>query len=146
MAPLFGDVDQIVPRIRDTKEGDDQSILSSGTEKGPPYRPVEEGGSSVVLTVPPIAVIKESKTRGSSRPDESDEVVSLKKCHHSFHFRCLTSWFLTERYDCPVCRSIFWNAGRLQGGRPAGSGSDAVHQSSRDEERGPPSFWEAMVI
>ncbi|KAF9877247.1 uv-endonuclease uve-1 [Colletotrichum karsti] len=34
-----------------------------------------------------------------SAPDESpeDDILTLKKCQHAFHARCLSSWFLIER-------------------------------------------------
>ena len=37
------------------------------------------------------------------------EVLKLKSCGHTFHSQCLEAWFLTERYDCPVCRTKYWN-------------------------------------
>ncbi|KUI59764.1 RING-H2 finger protein ATL54 [Cytospora mali] len=41
----------------------------------------------------------------------ADDVVSLRICQHTFHARCLTTWFMTERYDCPVCRAVYWGVG-----------------------------------
>lgn len=43
---------------------------------------------------------------------QEDKAVSLKKCRHTFHSRCLASWFLVERYDCPVCREVYWGVRR----------------------------------
>ncbi|KAK9783596.1 hypothetical protein SCAR479_00155 [Seiridium cardinale] len=37
-----------------------------------------------------------------------DDVVKMKRCQHMFHGRCLASWFLRKRYDCPVCRRIYY--------------------------------------
>ncbi|KAH6673309.1 hypothetical protein B0J14DRAFT_46564 [Halenospora varia] len=39
---------------------------------------------------------------------QAGEVLTLKKCHHSFHASCLTSWYLLERHDCPVCRADYF--------------------------------------
>ena len=36
------------------------------------------------------------------------EILKLKSCGHWFHARCLSSWFLIDRYDCPVCRKSYW--------------------------------------
>lgn len=37
------------------------------------------------------------------------EILRLRSCGHWFHARCLSSWFLIDRYDCPVCRKSYWN-------------------------------------
>ncbi|KAK2043169.1 hypothetical protein LZ31DRAFT_335514 [Colletotrichum somersetense] len=37
-----------------------------------------------------------------------DDILTLKGCRHAFHARCLSSWFLIQRYDCPVCRNPYW--------------------------------------
>lgn len=36
------------------------------------------------------------------------EILKLRSCGHWFHARCLSSWFLIDRYDCPVCRKSYW--------------------------------------
>ncbi|MBE3050510.1 hypothetical protein IMZ48_50065 [Candidatus Bathyarchaeota archaeon] len=43
------------------------------------------------------------------------EILKLRSCGHWFHARCLSSWFLIDRYDCPVCRKRYWNgrAGKI---------------------------------
>ncbi|KAK1637967.1 hypothetical protein BDP81DRAFT_215824 [Colletotrichum phormii] len=43
----------------------------------------------------------------ASEPSE-DDILTLKNCQHTFHAKCLSSWFLIERFDCPVCRSQYW--------------------------------------
>ncbi|KAK1702262.1 hypothetical protein BDP67DRAFT_277400 [Colletotrichum lupini] len=43
----------------------------------------------------------------ASEPSE-DDILTLKNCQHAFHAKCLSSWFLIERFDCPVCRSQYW--------------------------------------
>lgn len=80
--------------------------------------------------------------------EEDDTVISLKKCHHSFHSRCLTSWFLTNRYDCPICRTVFWGNGRQYDAREreqnaAGSRGPGAMMRDEDPER---VFWEAMIF
>lgn len=37
-----------------------------------------------------------------------DELLTLRACQHTFHAPCLVSWFLIERYDCPVCRRTYF--------------------------------------
>lgn len=42
--------------------------------------------------------------------DRDSEILKLRSCGHWFHARCLSSWFLIDRYDCPVCRKSYWDA------------------------------------
>ncbi|KAH7145895.1 hypothetical protein B0J13DRAFT_330589 [Dactylonectria estremocensis] len=37
-----------------------------------------------------------------------DDILTLNSCGHSFHSKCLSSWFLIERFDCPVCREPYY--------------------------------------
>jgi hypothetical protein len=37
-----------------------------------------------------------------------DDILSLNTCRHAFHAKCLASWFLIDRYDCPVCRTVYF--------------------------------------
>jgi hypothetical protein len=37
-----------------------------------------------------------------------DDILTINACGHSFHSKCLSSWFLIERHDCPVCRVQFY--------------------------------------
>ncbi|TIC99221.1 hypothetical protein CH35J_006485 [Colletotrichum higginsianum] len=39
-----------------------------------------------------------------------DDILTLKSCKHAFHAKCLSSWFLIGRYDCPVCRNHYWQS------------------------------------
>ncbi|KAK2002612.1 hypothetical protein LX36DRAFT_667055 [Colletotrichum falcatum] len=39
-----------------------------------------------------------------------DDILRLKGCQHAFHAKCLASWFLIDRYDCPVCRNPYWQS------------------------------------
>lgn len=41
--------------------------------------------------------------------DLADDVLTLNSCGHAFHSRCLASWFLMERFDCPLCRSVYYH-------------------------------------
>ena len=43
-------------------------------------------------------------------PLSDEDVLTLNKCGHAFHSRCLASWFLMERYDCPICRVVYYDA------------------------------------
>ncbi|KAI8715099.1 RING-type domain-containing protein [Fusarium sp. LHS14.1] len=42
---------------------------------------------------------------------EDDDILTLNTCGHSFHSKCLSSWFLIERHDCPVCRTAYYKGG-----------------------------------
>lgn len=37
-----------------------------------------------------------------------DDILSLNTCRHAFHAKCLASWFLIDRYDCPICRTVYY--------------------------------------
>lgn len=59
----------------------------------------------------------EAGTAGKGDEDQTEEPVSgmrdedvltLNTCGHAFHSRCLASWFLVERFDCPVCRMVYY--------------------------------------
>ncbi|KAK7452314.1 hypothetical protein Landi51_04202 [Colletotrichum acutatum] len=50
---------------------------------------------------------KRKLSASASEPSE-DDILMLKSCQHAFHAKCLSSWFLIERFDCPVCRSQYW--------------------------------------
>jgi hypothetical protein len=46
------------------------------------------------------------------------DILALNTCKHSFHAACLISWFLPEKYDCPVCKGKYFGRRRLdRGGR-----------------------------
>ncbi|CAG9944498.1 unnamed protein product [Clonostachys rosea f. rosea IK726] len=40
---------------------------------------------------------------------EVDDVLTINSCGHSFHSKCLISWFLMDRNDCPICRQLFYS-------------------------------------
>lgn len=40
---------------------------------------------------------------------EDLQIVTINACGHSFHAKCLSSWFLMRRYDCPVCRAVYYH-------------------------------------
>ncbi|CAI6096785.1 unnamed protein product [Clonostachys chloroleuca] len=40
---------------------------------------------------------------------EVDDVLTINSCGHSFHSKCLISWFLLDRNDCPICRQLFYS-------------------------------------
>lgn len=132
---------------------DDRSLASADEKHGLQIHTVAAGGSSVNLpSIPHPAHLREMDggTRGqplggAPEEDEDDTVITLKKCHHSFHSRCLTSWFLTNRYDCPICRTVFWGNGRPYATREReqqARGTGAVlHEEDPDRV-----FWEAMIF
>jgi len=33
----------------------------------------------------------------------------LKKCHHAYHYECITKWLFEGNMHCPVCRDRYWN-------------------------------------
>ncbi|KAF0320667.1 hypothetical protein GQ607_012064 [Colletotrichum asianum] len=56
----------------------------------------------------------DEKTGNSQGDSGDDDILTLKSCHHAFHAKCLSSWFLIERYDCPVCRSPYWQTREMR--------------------------------
>jgi hypothetical protein len=40
--------------------------------------------------------------------DGNDDILTINVCGHSFHSKCLSSWLLIDRYDCPVCRMPYY--------------------------------------
>ncbi|KAK7752157.1 hypothetical protein SLS62_005901 [Diatrype stigma] len=44
---------------------------------------------------------------GDPGVEGADAVLTLRSCRHTFHKRCLASWCLRWRYDCPVCREPY---------------------------------------
>lgn len=71
---------------------------------------IEDGG--VDLEVGRSAVTCNTASKNSAkawRPQPiDDEVLKMKRCQHMFHARCLATWFLRRRYDCPVCRTPYY--------------------------------------
>jgi hypothetical protein len=50
--------------------------------------------------------------RKKVKVDSGDDVLTLTTCGHSFHAKCLSSWFLIDRHDCPICRVIYYRRRR----------------------------------
>lgn len=78
----------------------------------------------------------------------ADDVVSLRTCQHTFHARCLTKWFMMKRYDCPVCRAVYWGAGldeksRMGRGTEVAAGIIGTHEQR--EQREPMTAAEAVA-
>lgn len=57
-----------------------------------------------------------SMRRHKVSTERDAEILKLRSCGHWFHARCLSSWFLIDRYDCPVCRKSYWEK------KPRGAG------------------------
>lgn len=84
--------------------------------------PVPEDITSVTLQSHPFGSYLKKVTSPRERTimDEAEapdsEILTLKSCGHSFHTKCLSSWFLLQRHDCPVCRAPYYKR-RLRGPR-----------------------------
>lgn len=50
-------------------------------------------------------VAKETPTESE---ETTDDIMTLNSCGHAFHSRCLASWFLMDRFDCPMCRVLYY--------------------------------------
>ncbi|KAI1372755.1 hypothetical protein F4677DRAFT_431431 [Hypoxylon crocopeplum] len=64
-------------------------------------------GISRTTTTTTTDVTAEEKKRQRMQPVD-DEVLKLKRCRHVFHARCLATWFLRKKYECPVCRTPYY--------------------------------------
>ncbi|CAJ2506529.1 Uu.00g006590.m01.CDS01 [Anthostomella pinea] len=38
----------------------------------------------------------------------NDEVLKMKRCRHLYHAKCLATWFMRKKYNCPVCRTPYY--------------------------------------
>ncbi|KAI3328523.1 hypothetical protein F4824DRAFT_408546 [Ustulina deusta] len=47
------------------------------------------------------------KKRRSLQPSD-DQILRIGRCGHAFHSQCLVTWFLKEKYDCPLCRAQYY--------------------------------------
>ncbi|KAI0835175.1 hypothetical protein F5Y06DRAFT_276889 [Hypoxylon sp. FL0890] len=63
-------------------------------------------GISEATTTKADVTITEKKCP-SIQPND-DEVLKMKRCTHIFHARCLATWFLRNKYECPVCRTPYY--------------------------------------
>ncbi|QPC72080.1 hypothetical protein HYE68_002832 [Fusarium pseudograminearum] len=72
-------------------------------------RPVLEQVSTVTSRET-ASQAKSQATAGQTEEvtDTNDDVLTINACGHSFHSKCLSSWFLIDRYDCPVCRVPYY--------------------------------------
>ncbi|KPM40788.1 hypothetical protein AK830_g5756 [Neonectria ditissima] len=53
---------------------------------------------------------REVDTQSIRTDTVDDDILTLNSCGHSFHCKCLSSWFLIERHDCPVCRVPYYKS------------------------------------
>ncbi|KAI2613437.1 hypothetical protein GGR54DRAFT_643004 [Hypoxylon sp. NC1633] len=78
------------------------------------YTPTEgnkadlEAGNGVSRTTTSTTEVATDKKNQQPIQPIDDEVLKLKRCSHIFHARCLATWFLRKKYDCPVCRAPFY--------------------------------------
>ena len=91
------------------------------TPKGPPrvsVEPIDNAAAGGPAEAPPLQATV-------SKDSDKGDVLTLNTCGHAFHSRCLSSWFLIYRYDCPVCRSQYYT----------------VHGSVKEKPREGSEYW-----
>jgi hypothetical protein len=98
--------------------------------------------SDSTLAAPPPVLLP--KPDPQSFLEDGDEVVTLQQCRHAFHARCIQHWFLTERYDCPVCRSVFWEK-KPASRSPVRPMRRPGSPERKDRKRGL-SWWEGLPV
>ncbi|KAK7419709.1 hypothetical protein QQZ08_010722 [Neonectria magnoliae] len=57
---------------------------------------------------------READTQSIRSDAVDDDILTLNSCGHSFHCKCLSSWFLIERHDCPVCREPYYKTSKVR--------------------------------
>ncbi|KAK7911158.1 hypothetical protein PG985_013639 [Apiospora marii] len=109
LASLYG----LPPNEAEASECDPEGDLESGTLKKKPTVK-ETSASDDVAEMAEAAKTKvmsklQRPKRSSWRPQPiDDEILKMRRCPHMFHARCLATWFLMKRYDCPVCRAAYY--------------------------------------
>lgn len=86
-----------------------QHVGSTGVSPAAAAESVEDkesGGASKLLEA--LRSLRLRLRLKGRQPERDVEVMKLKDCGHWFHAQCLASWFLIDRYDCPVCRKIYF--------------------------------------
>ncbi|KEZ39074.1 hypothetical protein SAPIO_CDS10459 [Scedosporium apiospermum] len=81
----------------------------SAAETQTPPTSTKEGGCSPIMLWITRWLPRSLQKKCKIAPDRDVEILKLKSCGHWFHARCLSSWFLIDRYDCPVCRKPYWD-------------------------------------
>ena len=104
----------------DAAEGHEGGVRNS-TASNAPVNPTDGGGEDETPTSRVARISRRLSMRKHRVSTERDmEILKLKSCGHWFHARCLSSWFLIDRYDCPVCRKNYWHGrARPHAGVPA---------------------------
>ncbi|KAI1099567.1 hypothetical protein F4804DRAFT_321632 [Jackrogersella minutella] len=67
-----------------------------------------EAGNAMSKTITPTTDVTTEEKKGQATQPNDDEVLKMKRCTHMFHTRCLATWFLRKKYDCPVCRTPYF--------------------------------------
>lgn len=76
---------------------------------GPSVQTTDKPGPSVQTTDKSSPSVQTTAGPSVQTTNEAeDDIMTINTCGHSFHSKCLSSWFLIERYDCPVCRVPYY--------------------------------------
>lgn len=101
----------LVPEPVHTVNADPRPILEkvstvtsheTNDKPGPSVQTADKSGPSVQATT------DKSGPSVQTTDEAEDDIMTINACGHSFHSKCLSSWFLIERYDCPVCRVPYY--------------------------------------
>ncbi|KAI5918864.1 hypothetical protein F4810DRAFT_553001 [Camillea tinctor] len=63
----------------------------------------------------------------------NDDVLKMKRCTHTFHSRCLLTWFMNKKYECPVCRTVYYQPPPPTPGRGDESDDESRYRREQDE-------------
>ncbi|KAI1422525.1 hypothetical protein F5Y12DRAFT_717313 [Xylaria sp. FL1777] len=64
---------------------------------------------TITAGVSRLTVPSKWKKRRPLQPID-DEILRIRRCGHAFHSNCLVTWFLKEKYECPICRARYYSA------------------------------------
>ncbi|KAI2465192.1 hypothetical protein F4781DRAFT_38136 [Annulohypoxylon bovei var. microspora] len=67
-----------------------------------------EAGNGVSRTNTTITEVTTVENKDRPMQPIDDDVLKMKRCTHIFHARCLATWFLRKKFDCPVCRTPYY--------------------------------------
>lgn len=106
--------------------GSSKEMTTAATASTAPTTQPQHVGQTGALPAAAVERVEEKESESTSRllkavrwlrlrlrlkgrqPERDVEVMKLKDCGHWFHAQCLASWFLIDRFDCPVCRKIYF--------------------------------------
>ncbi|KAI8947882.1 hypothetical protein F4801DRAFT_605001 [Xylaria longipes] len=67
-----------------------------------------EAGLETHETAKTITVDASKRNKTPVLQPMDTEILRINRCGHTFHSRCLVTWFLKSKHDCPICRTAYY--------------------------------------